>query len=160
MGALSAPYSRSRTCWRLGTFVGVSNNSNEIFVADSNGDIIKTRSIARVVAPSRWDAEAIRKVRGTPVQFFSVNVEGEDSGHVEECLEPHVDADAAARDVADLDEAEKKKRAEVLTRITGRDLRLYGYHPGCQKCEDLQKDRRSIRPHSEECRLRIYHAFK
>ena len=147
--------------WRLGTFVGVYNNSNEIFVADSNGDIVKTRSIARVVAPSRWDAEAIQKVRGTPVQFFSANVEGEDSGHIEERLEPHLDADAAAvQGTPDADETAKKKRAEVLTRITGRDLRLYGYHSGCPKCEDLQKDGRSFRAHSEECRLRLYLAFK
>ena len=61
--------------WRLGTFVGVSNNSNEIFVADSNGDIVKTRSIARVVASSRWDAEAVLKVSGTPVKFFSATVD-------------------------------------------------------------------------------------
>ena len=146
--------------WRLGTFVGVSNNSNEIFVADSNGDIVKTRSIARVVASSRWDAEAVLKVSGTPVKFFSATVDGEGSGLIEEQHEPHADADAAAPDVADPAEVEKRQRVKELTRITGRDLRLYGYHPGCPKCDDLQNYGKSYRYHNDECKLRLYLAFK
>ena len=53
--------------WRIGTFVGNSQSSNEAFVAVGNGDVIKTRSVVRVMAPMRWSTENIMNIKGTPL---------------------------------------------------------------------------------------------
>ena len=68
---------RSKLCmrWRLGIFLGISSSSNEVYVATPTGQIIKTRSIARVVADSRWDAAAIVEISGTPGNLTSVRDE-------------------------------------------------------------------------------------
>ena len=39
--------------WRVGTFIGNAMSTNEAYVAASNGDVLRTRSIVRVVEPSR-----------------------------------------------------------------------------------------------------------
>ena len=46
---------RTKLCarWRLGIFLGVSNSSNDIMVADGDGKVIKTRAFARVTAKDR-----------------------------------------------------------------------------------------------------------
>ena len=81
--------------WRLGIFVGLSTNSNESFVATPNGNIVKTRSVARVVEAHRWDADAILKIKGTPSSLTPSGSEDIDAA-VEESNAPHVDGDAAA----------------------------------------------------------------
>ena len=60
------------------------------------------------------------------------------------------------------EEAQKKKRLESDVRITMRDLRLYGFHPGhCLRCEDLKSGvANSWHRHIDECRWRIYNACK
>ena len=52
--------------WRLGTDLGASSLSNECFVANVDGNVLRTRSVARVVEESRWDAKAVEGVKGTP----------------------------------------------------------------------------------------------
>ena len=45
--------------WRVGTFIGTAQTTDEAFVAAANGDVVKTRSVVRVVEPSRWNCDAI-----------------------------------------------------------------------------------------------------
>ena len=52
--------------WRVGTFLGNAQTTNEAFVGMANGDVVKSRSAVRVVEPSRWNQEAVLGVRGVP----------------------------------------------------------------------------------------------
>ena len=55
--------------WRLGTFLGNAQSTNECYVAAANGDVIRTRAITRVVEASRWSATAIKDIKGIPNCF-------------------------------------------------------------------------------------------
>ena len=146
--------------WRLGIYLGCATNSNECYVANVDGDVLKSRSVARVVADARWDADAIQKVKGMPGKLIGHSIAHAEFEHLEEHLDPHVDADAADRNHADVEESEVKKKVDEL-RINMQDLRLYGYHPGpCPRCEDIQRGvKRSFKHHSAECRNRVYQAI-
>lgn len=50
--------------WRFGTIMGNAQSTNECFVAAANEDIVKTRSVVKVIAPQRWSKTAIEKIRG------------------------------------------------------------------------------------------------
>ena len=146
--------------WRLGTFLGNSQSTNEVYVAAANGDVVKTRSITRVVESSRWSSEAILGVRGTPTCFRPAST-AEGDEHVEEFLDPHANADQ--EDDAGLQDQEKKKLFRKL-RLTQNDFKRFGYTEGCRRCRELQAGIRhqdsSVRDHSDECRLRMYLAYK
>ena len=118
---------RSKLCmkWRLGTYLGCSPSSNEVYVATVDGDVTKTRSVARVVVESRWDAKAIEKVHGVPGKIISMPVAHGEHQHLEEHLEPHVDGDAADRDLVDIELDEQRQRAASEARITDRDQTLW-----------------------------------
>ena len=78
--------------FRIGVFLGNSQNSNEAFVGISNGNVIKSRSIVRVIAPSRWDKDTLSKVIGVPGNLTPTA--GEEIGpSIEEQLNPHENAD-------------------------------------------------------------------
>ena len=81
-----------RVC--LGTFLGNSQSSNEAYIATTTGDVVRSRSVVRVVAPSRWSKDAIMEMKGTPHHpkpFGPVEL----SELVEELQDPHANADAA-----------------------------------------------------------------
>ena len=77
--------------------------------------------------------------------------------------QPHVDRDFEELSVLD-DEAEDARRTEAMrsqVRITNRDLKLYGYTPGCPRSNDLKHGRSEThKEHSDECRLRMYSAWQ
>ena len=52
--------------WRLGVYPGVAPHSGEHLIGTWNGDVMRTRSIVRVVASARWSAELGHRVKGTP----------------------------------------------------------------------------------------------
>ena len=155
---------RSKLCmkWRLGTYLGMAPSSNEVYVATIDGDVTKTRSVARVVEGSRWDSKAIEKVHGVPGKLIAMPVAHSEQVHLEEHIEPHLDADAADRELVDVEGEERKERAESEARITEKDLRKYGYHPGCPKCDESQggKAGRKFKSHSPACRMRMYEAWR
>ena len=117
--------------------------------------------MARVVALSRWDADTVQKIRGVPGKLITHTIAHAEFSHLEEHAEPHVDADAVDRSRVDLEEVEGRRRADDI-RITMRDLRLYGYHPGrCPRCEDIQQGvQRSWKNHSPAWRDRLYQAIR
>ena len=96
---------RSKLClrWRMRTFLGLSASSNEVYIALNDGLVIKTRSIARVVADKRWDAEAVLGVTGTPGNHSAVRIAHADNSHIEEHEQPHLDADNADRQAVDIE---------------------------------------------------------
>ena len=144
---------RSKLCLRgcLGTFLGLSASSSEVYIALNDGLVIKTRSIARVVADKRWDAEAVLGVTGTPGNHSAVRIAHAEHSHIEEHEQPHLDVDNADRQEVNVEEEKKRKRVRDLTRITARDLRLYDYHDGhCPQCAAIQRGIRSFANHSDE----------
>lgn len=52
--------------FRVGTFLGNAQTSNECYVAIANGDVVKSRSMVRMLETSRWNAKAVLAVVGTP----------------------------------------------------------------------------------------------
>ena len=99
--------------WRLGTFLGNAQATNECYVGSANGDVVKTRSIVRVVEPSRWSLKAVEGIKGTPHCFRPHSATDTDA-HIEELLEPgeHVD-DEAAIDAA-MDESLEKPEFQTV----------------------------------------------
>ena len=137
----------------------MAQNSNEMFVATVDGDVTKARSAARVVSEVRWDPKFIEKIHGVPGNTIPMPVAQAEYQHIEEHVEPHVDADDADRRLVG---TETSERAANSARITDRDLRRYGFHPGCPKCDLLSQGLKCTweAKHSDECRLRLYQAFK
>ena len=151
--------------YRMGTFLGNSQSSNEAYIAIANGDVIKSRTIVRVVEGSRWNTNAVLGVVGipgklTPQQSVDANAE------VEELIDPHENADETRGHMDDVDEcivigSEKMKVMDRQIRITLKDLRHYGFSEGCPRCLDLQAGcYRTDRHHNDPCRLRLYLAYK
>lgn len=142
--------------WRLGIYLGLVNASNEHHVANSSGNVVKARSVVRVVPASRWSAEAVLEVKGTPSKLAPGG--NEDIGpHLEGLDRPAADADEQLREQIDQEGADLRRRRDFIdVRITDKDLRTYGYTDNCPKCGDLQAGRRSFKAHSDECRLRVY----
>ena len=79
--------------WRLGTYLGVVNTSNEHYIGLKNGNIIESRSVARVVEASRWSAEAVLGVIGTPSLLCPSGPEDMDPS-IESLERPHEERDA------------------------------------------------------------------
>ena len=146
--------------WRLGTFVGNAQSTNEAFIAVANGDVVKSRNVVRVVQPSRWNKEAVLGVRGMPHRFRLVD-DVQDDAFVEELDDPHANADGPKDEEAmpsskEVPKISAKDVDRVDIRITMPDLHRYGFSDGCPRCKDLQDKGKSHRHHSDACRLRIY----
>ena len=70
-------------------------SNNEAYDASSAGELIRTRSIVRVMERSRWSSTAALGVKGTP--FHSrPNSKSDSDAHVEEFADPHANKDDAA----------------------------------------------------------------
>lgn len=53
--------------WRMGTYLGHSSTSNEVFVGLKNRNVIKVRSIVRVAEPDRWRHQLkVHRIAGAP----------------------------------------------------------------------------------------------
>ena len=148
--------------WQLGAFVGVSNNSNEYFCVASNGNVVKSRSVVRVIASRRWDAKIIEKTIGVPGDM-TPNRDEVPLDDIEAQLDPHLNRDA---DEVDVDVAhaadERMKTLDRNVRITMKDLKdKYGFTPGCPRCADMERGHaRTNKHHNAECRLRLYGEYE
>ena len=149
--------------WRLGTFLGNSQATNECYVAAANGDVVKTRSITRVVEGSRWSAQAVLKIRGTPSCFRPSSPTDSDAA-IEELLDPHANADNDPDLMDAMDDEQEKARHQKQIRITQKDLATFGYTEGCRRCDEMRRGvshkNSKCRDHTDECRLRLYLAYK
>ena len=162
--------------WRIGTFLGNSQSSNEAFVATTAGGVVKTRSVVRVVEPSRWNSGKVMGVRGLP-SHMKINDEDTDDAFIEEMREPHRGGDDLPADQdgdqprhrrsrqAPVDEHIEIGDAGMKTldrqlKITQKDLNEFGYTDGCPKCMDIINKRSWKRQHNDDCRLRIYMEYQ
>ena len=128
------PRSKMSLKWRLGVFVGNHLNSNEALVAASNGDIIKVRSIVRVVEPSRWSKELVLNVKGTPCRLRP-HSESDHDVHVEESSEPHLNADQHFPDepLKDAFDKPEMRKLDRQLRLTQKDFKRFVYSDNCPK---------------------------
>ena len=55
--------------WRLGICIGHSNGTNEYYAALSNGNVVKARSIVRVIASRRCSADSVHEYRRHPRRY-------------------------------------------------------------------------------------------
>ena len=53
--------------WKTGVWLGHARNSNEILIGTGEG-VVRAYAVIRRAEGERWDADALRKVRGTPQQ--------------------------------------------------------------------------------------------
>ena len=120
--------------WRLGVFLGNAQSTNECYVGAANGDVIKTRAVTRVVEASRWSAQAIQQIKGTPNCFRPAS-QTESDVAIEEFFDPHVNADGEKEVQIDAPEMAK---LDKQIRITRKDLDNLGYTEGCQRCTDMR----------------------
>ena len=151
--------------WRVGVFLGTSDRSNEAYIGTRSGNVVKSRSLARVVSESKWDRESILRVIGTPMKLCP-NIDGnQDADWIESEVNPqaeHFDEDIA-RGSAEVAEGQSAAppppvpRGVARLRITKHDLMRYGYTPRCRRCNEVRAGRIHTKDnHSEECRSRIY----
>ena len=149
--------------WRVGTFLGNAMSTNEAYVGSSAGEVIRTRSVVRVMEPSRWSSAAVLGVKGTPFHLRPSSKSDSDA-HVEEFVDPHANKDdSALKDDGQslkFDSSDVKKLDRSI-RITAKDLEYFGYSDNCPRCADLQAGiSNSAKHHTDECRLRMYLCYR
>ena len=71
----------------------MANKSNEYNVGLYNGNVVKARSVVRVVASKRWSADIIEKVAGVPGAMH-VNDSDDITATIEDQLDPHANREA------------------------------------------------------------------
>ena len=167
--------------WRLGVYIGHAPNSNEQYIGLKNGNVIRARSTVRVVQRSRWDANAVLGVTGTPADPTPTPDEELTPDDIEASEAPH-DFDASDVEPEDVDRPTRSRTAEPepdearpdlrepldaemaairKIRITQVDLGKYGYSPGCVRCEALAIGNTSITTgHTDACRKRMYEEYR
>ena len=124
---------RSKLCrrWRVGTYLGVANASNEHYVGLQNGNVLKARSVVRVIRASRWSADMVFKIQGTPSRLCPL---GDEDVHpdIEELENPHLDRDFEDRQLAEGEgirhraehdpKLKRKRDMKAQPRITQKDI--------------------------------------
>ena len=145
--------------WRLGVYLGPVSDSNEIYCGVGNGNVLKSRSVARVVADRRWSRVEIEKISGTPLKPTVTN-DGSDWTQLEQLADPHANKDA---DLVPEEELQGEARdvdhetAQREMRITDEILKKYGHTENCPRCTDILRGKtKRTRHHNRQCRARIY----
>ena len=153
--------------WRVGVFLGTATRSNEAYVGTRSGNVVRSRSICRVVEENKWSREALFRVTGSPARPCPNPNGAQDHAWIESEMDPHaaaVDVEVEQKNAGDgaiqADGVEDNRNAPRV-RITQRDLNRYGYSNNCPRCRELQRGRHLTKEkHSEECRLRIYGQYE
>ena len=102
--------------WRLSICIGHSNNTNQYYVALSNGSVVKGRSIERVIASRRWCANSVAKIAGIPGDMI-VHGDSDPAAGGEEDIDPHAILDA---DLEVGDEAPEARDSKLQSAMTNR----------------------------------------
>ena len=138
--------------WEQGAFVGVVERTGEIRVMTESG-VLRTRSIRRKPATSRWDAALLAKQRGLP---WKPNPESDETEILPAAVLIKVDEikvpPVAPRTVEDMIPRRVYIRSDV-------ELARYGHTPKCPGCGAALQGAQP-RTHSEECRARIESAMR
>ena len=55
--------------WRVSVFLGTAERSNEASIWTRSGNVVKSRGLTRVVQETKWDAESVLCITGTPLKL-------------------------------------------------------------------------------------------
>lgn len=157
--------------WSAGIYLGTTLSSNEAYSGLPDGNVTRARALTRIRPDQRWRADLIARIAGTP----DVPSVLPDDSILEAFANPHVHLDAEQRamldEEADLGDRLENQllpppprhpdaptdRAPPRLRITRKQLKHYGYSPGCPRCTDIGAgDQDTNKNHNESCRARIY----
>ena len=136
--------------------------SNDCLIGLPNGDVTRSRSIARLVPSQRWKKDAVLAIRGTPSRPL---LRGDDDSIIESVGNPHLHLDAELKAKledeealpTDLPECLRPDRKLPSLRVTKSDLDKYGCTEGCHRCTNTQVgDTLSTPNHWDSCRRRVY----
>ena len=82
--------------WGIGVYLGTLMTSNEAVIALPDGEVTRSRAVARLVPSQRWRKEAILAIKGTPARPRPTN--HADDARVEAFANPHLSIDAELRE--------------------------------------------------------------
>ena len=126
--------------WNQGIFFLRRERSDEAVIGTRDG-VLKTRSIKRMIAQERWDADMIKTLRGYPWR--------PDGGDEEENTE------VVAQELPEKPHIQIEEEPQVRrVYIKKGDVAKYGASVGCPGCRAVLT-RGPSKPHTEPCRARI-----
>ena len=143
-----------------GIYVGVYPRTGEHLICKADGEVIRVRTVHRVVVEDRWRADLVLNVKATPRQPNPNNEKTADiSGKLN--VDEEAKADGAADGAVPQDEREvaADHSGPRELRINERLLEKYGYTVGCPGCIHKQLGLAGHRAHNDICRRRIYAAM-
>ena len=99
--------------WRLGMCDGHSNYTNEYYVALIRGNVVKARSVVRVIASRRWCADSVEKIAGIPGDVINNGASGP-AARIEGAIDTHAMLDANLKFGSAVPEARDSKLQSAL----------------------------------------------
>ena len=142
--------------WKSGVFLGVRRLTTERIVGDAEG-VYVVQSVRKVEERSRWNAELLLSVKGTPWKPMP----GDGTSLEVELPQPISIAPELPHIIAAAPTAYVQERAPRRVYITKTDLDRWGYTAGCQACNDTRAGSRSPGTnHSQACRERLEAALR
>ena len=84
----------------MGTYLGLASSTNERYVATKLGNVVRSRSVCRVIEKNRWSAAAVLGVAGAPSSHAPTGQE---------------DIDAALEEKQDLHDRIGRRRSSSTT---------------------------------------------
>jgi len=179
---------KSEARWLRGTWIGIIDHSNEHIIGTEEG-VVKCRAIHPREKASKWDIDAMMKIKGTPWKpnpnrrslriTTRIKIDDEDDSECE-----NEDPDKAPEDIGEdfevkIGEEEdeemqreavrQEKEKERFKSKHGKSLKMYimkedvikyGYTPRCPGCKYLLGERKNIEGHNKECKERIREAMR
>ena len=136
--------------WEPGTWLGFEPRTDEVRIGTASG-IVKARSVRRRPESERWNAEAIRKIVGTP--WEPVPGKSNEAGKLGEIIVDVPGKDADAPHVHVPEPIEPGLNARRMN-ISKEEIERLRYLDGCSGCRPLRVGARQT-SHSDGCRSRI-----
>ena len=144
-----------------GIYVGLYPRTGEHLISRLDGEVIRVRTVTRMVVQDRWNPDKVLGIRAMPRMpnpniAKDADIEGKlNTENADDAL-GHKAGDAVPQETPELAPDHTGPRE---LRITDRILEKYGYTEGCQGCAHKQLGLEH-RGHSRACRNRIYAAMK
>ena len=108
--------------------------------------------MCRVVIESRWSADLVLKITGTPMRPNPTVEDDSGDAWVEESATPHEAADLDVELVSKPagNAEDRRQRAQQSLRIKKNDLLRYGYTEDSPKCEDIKHNKNFPGKHNSD----------
>ncbi len=139
--------------FNFGIWIGINETTGEYLVTTPEG-IKRARTIRRMPSDSRWDADFMRRCKGTPWDYEGKEEYGDMGGNAdmpETAREQREDPKEEPRHAAD-------DRRVRRMKISLADVAKHGPTQGCAGCRAAVLKKRAT-PHSEACRERMLEAI-